>query len=97
MSAILWLFNALITFYIWLIIAMAILSWLTAFSVVNPRNQFVQMFGRFLEAMTDPVLRPLRRVVPTLGGIDLTPLIVIFALEFLRRVVMWEVAPLLAS
>ena len=94
-AAVLWLFNAVLSFYIWLVIAMAIMSWLTAFNVVNARNPFVQQVERFLYALTDPVLRPLRRIIPVIGGIDISPIVLIFALEFLRRVVNWAVAPML--
>jgi YggT family protein len=94
-AAILWLFNSLVTLYIYIVIAMAIMSWLVAFSVVNPRSPFVQQADRFLDAATRPVLEPIRRIVPTIGGMDLSPIILIFALEFLRRVVNWGIAPLL--
>ena len=94
-AAILWLFNSLVTLYIWIVIAMAIMSWLVAFAVVNPRSAFVQQADRFLTAATDPALRPIRRVIPALGGMDLSPIILIFGLEFLRRVVNWGLAPLL--
>ena len=57
--------------YWWLIIASAIFSWLYAFNVVNPRNQFVMMIGNSLFRITEPALRPIRRFMPDLGGIDI--------------------------
>ena len=75
--------------YIWLLIAAAILSWLVAFNVVNSRNQFVHMVGDFLYRITEPVLRPIRNVLPNLGGIDVSPVILIIGLLFLRQLIFW--------
>jgi YggT family protein len=69
--------SLLLTLYIYILIAAAVLSWLIAFNVVNPRNQFVSMVGEFLYRITEPVLRPIRNVLPNLGGIDISPIIVI--------------------
>jgi YggT family protein len=68
----------------WLLIVSAILSWLVAFNVINMRNQIVYSLGRTLYAITDPMLRPIRRVLPNLGGIDISPLIVILIIWFLQ-------------
>ena len=76
--------NPLLTLLVWVIIINAILSWLVAFQVVNPRNEIVSMIGRFTHAITEPLLRPLRRFIPPLGGIDLTPLILILGIFFVR-------------
>ena len=81
-----WLVDTVIELYIWILIAGAILSWLIAFNVVNTRNRFVQMAGDFLYRITEPVLQPIRRVLPNLGGIDLSPLALILALLFLQQV-----------
>jgi YggT family protein len=83
----LWLFNTLVTLYIWVIIAMVIMSWLTAFNVVNPRNAFVAQVDRALQALTNPVMGPVRRIIPSIGGLDLSPIIVVLLLEFLQRLV----------
>ena len=72
----LWLFNTLVTLYIWVIIAMVIMSWLTGFNVVNSRNPFVAQLERALYALTNPVLNPIRKILPSMGGLDLSPLIV---------------------
>ena len=59
--------------YIWIVIAAAIFSWLVAFNVVNTRNQVVGMIGEFLYRITEPALRPIRNLLPNLGGIDISP------------------------
>ncbi|MGB3387205.1 MAG: YggT family protein, partial [Pseudaminobacter sp.] len=66
--------------YWWIIIASAIFSWLYAFNVVNSRNQFVDTIGNFLFRATEPVLAPIRRIMPNLGGIDISPIIVLLIL-----------------
>lgn len=81
-----WLISTLIQIYLWVVIAMVVASWLLAFNVLNPRNQFVAMAIRFLHALTEPVLRPIRRILPNLGGIDLSPLVLVLALIFLERI-----------
>ena len=83
----LWLFNTLITLYIWVIIAMVIMSWLTAFNVLNPRSPFVAQIDRALYALTNPVFGPVRRVIPSIGGLDISPIIVLLLLEALQRLV----------
>ena len=74
-----------INLYVWLVIASAILSWLVAFNVVNTRNQFIYMVGDFLHRITEPALRPIRRFLPNLGGIDISPVILILVLFFAKR------------
>ena len=80
--------------YWWLLIASAIFSWLYAFNVVNPRNQFVGAIGNFLFRITEPVLAPLRRVLPDLGGIDISPIIVLLIIFFIRQFLITTVAPM---
>ncbi|MFQ5626357.1 MAG: YggT family protein [Methyloligellaceae bacterium] len=77
-----------IDLYIWIIIASAVLSWLIAFGVVNTHNRFVYLLADGLYRLTEPALRPLRRFVPNLGGIDITPVILILGLIFLKNVVL---------
>ena len=84
MRAILYVIDLILQLYIWLLIAAAVLSWLIAFNVVNTRNQFVAMVGDFLYRITEPVLRPIRNMLPNLGGIDISPVIVILIIIFLR-------------
>ena len=89
MNPILWLIDTLITLFIWLLIASAVLSWLIAFNVVNMRNQFVASIADFLYRVTEPLLRPIRSVLPNMGGIDISPVILIIGLLFLQRVIYW--------
>jgi YggT family protein len=95
--ALVWLVNTVVQLYIWVIIGGAILSWLVAFNVVNVRNRFVYQLGRFLEAITEPALRPIRRVIPLLGGVDLSPIVLILALQFLLILFNRTLAPVLLA
>jgi len=95
MIALLWLINTLIQIYIWLLIAQAVLSWLLAFGVVNRYNRVVATIGDFLWRITDPLLRPIRRVLPDLGGIDISPVILILLLVFVQRLLDYDIAPYL--
>jgi len=79
--------------YVWLLIASAILSWLIAFNVVNTRNQFVATIGDFLWRITEPVLRPIRSAMPNLGGIDISPVILILIIFFIQSVITRYVYP----
>ncbi len=74
--------------YIWVIIGSAILSWLIAFGVVNTNNRFVFTLGDMLHRLTEPALRPIRQIVPDLGGIDISPVILILGLIFIKNVVL---------
>ena len=81
------LFNVIqiaLVLYLWAIIGSAILSWLVHFGVVNTRNQFVSMVGEFLWRITEPALRPIRRFMPNLGGIDISPIVLILVIYFVR-------------
>ena len=72
--------------FVWLVIISAILSWLVAFNVLNQRNQFVNTVGTALYRLTEPALRPIRRFLPNLGGIDISPIILILLLYFAQMV-----------
>ena len=93
MNPFLWLIHTLITLYIWILIANAVLSWLVAFNVVNARNQFVSMVGDFLYRVTEPVLRPIRNIMPNLGGIDISPVIVILIIILLKDIIVRYIYP----
>jgi YggT family protein len=83
------LFNIVITIvelYMWVVIASVILSWLTAFNVINTHNRFVYMIGTFVYRLTEPALRPIRGILPSLGGFDLSPLVLLLGLVFLKQV-----------
>ena len=70
----------------WIVIGQVIISWLYAFNVINSSNQFVNSVGMFLYNVTEPVLRPIRRFMPNLGGIDISPLVVILIIASARIV-----------
>jgi len=95
MNALFFLIDTVITLYIWVIIIQAIMSWLVAFNVVNTRNQFVHMIGSTLYRLTEPVLGRVRRFLPNLGGIDISPIVVILALAFLQNLLRYDIGPAL--
>lgn len=80
MQSLLSLILTVIQLYIYVLIASAILSWLIAFNVVNTRNQFVAVLADVLYRLTEPALRPIRRILPNLGGLDLSPVVLILLL-----------------
>lgn len=82
-NPILWLVHTVITIYFWIILAMVIMSWLIAFGIVNRSNPYVRQIGSALERLTEPLLRPIRRFLPDLGGIDISPIILLIGLQFL--------------
>ncbi len=89
MNPFLWLIHTLITLYIWILIAAAVLSWLVAFNVVNPYNPVVRTIGEVLHRLTEPLLRPIRNLLPSLGGLDISPVILILLLLFIERLLFW--------
>ena len=82
----------LLTLYIYVLLAAVIMSWLIAFNVVNPRHRFVAVLAEFLYRITEPVLRPIRNLLPNLGGIDISPLIVILIIFFIQSVIIPNIA-----
>ena len=86
-SALLFLIFSLIDLIIFVVIVTAILSWLIAFDVLNMRNPTVNRIIRFLTAVTDPLLAPIRRFMPNLGGIDISPIVLILLLQALKILV----------
>lgn len=79
--------------YVWIIIASAVFSWLIAFNVVNPRNQFVATVINILYQLTEPLLRPIRRVIPNLGAIDISPIILLLAIFLIQRIIVYYIYP----
>jgi YggT family protein len=77
--------SSLLELLVWAIIISAILSWLVAFDVINLRNRFVYNVSRFLDAVTRPVLAPFQRMIPSLGGVDISPIIVILIIQGVIR------------
>ena len=92
MYALLWLFDTVVQLFIYVLIASAVLSWLVAFNVVNVRNPIVSQIGEVLYWLTEPVLRPIRSILPNLGGIDLSPIVLVLLLLFVSRL-LHEVIP----
>jgi YggT family protein len=80
----LWLVLTVIDVYFWIILATVILSWLVAFGIVNTSNAFVRQVGMALRRLTEPLLGPIRRMLPDLGGIDVSPIVLLLALQVLR-------------
>ncbi len=78
------LIDSILQLYSWAVILVAVISWLVAFEVVNPSNRFVYMAMNFLYRITEPVLAPIRRLLPQMGGIDLSPIVVLLGIVFIR-------------
>jgi YggT family protein len=95
MHALLWLIDTLLWLYIVLLIAQAVLSWLLAFGVINRYNQAVSVIGDFLYRVTEPALRPIRAMLPNFGGLDISPIILILIIYFVRILIADDVAPIL--
>ena len=97
MRAILDVILLVLQIYTWIVIATVIFSWLYAFGVINPRNQFVSAVGQFLFNVTEPVLRPIRRVIsrilPNLGPIDISPIVLFLLIYFIRVVILRYIYP----
>lgn len=86
-------FLLVLDLYVWVLILSAIFSWLYAFNVVNTRNQFVSMVGELLYRLTEPLLRPIRRFLPAMGGLDLSPIVLILIIFIIQRSVQLYVLP----
>ncbi len=93
MNAILGLVLNVLWLYTIVIVAMVIMSWLIAFNVVNLHNQFVAQLWRILNRLTEPLLGPIRRFMPNLGGLDLSPIILLLAVYFLQTLIARDIAP----
>ena len=93
MKSILVLLDSIITIYLWIIIINAVLSWLVAFNILNTQNRFVFSVLDATYKMTDPALNRIRRFIPTFGSIDISPVILILLLMFLRNIIFVIFAP----
>lgn len=87
MDSLVWLILTIIQIYTWIVFAMVVVSWLLAFNVINRSNQFVYMLSDFLNRATEPALSRIRSFIPNMGGIDLSPLVLLLGLYFLRRLI----------
>jgi YggT family protein len=94
-NPIIWLILTVLNLYFYVILAVVIMSWLIGFNVINGANPYVRQISYALHRLTEPLLGPIRRFLPDLGGIDISPIILIFALMFLEKALIWWVFPLL--
>jgi YggT family protein len=95
MQPLFWLIDTLFDIAFWLILGTVILSWLLAFNIVNGSNPTVRQIRHALHRLTEPLLGPIRRILPDLGGIDISPIILLLGLEFLRQIIFHTVIPAL--
>jgi len=93
MRAILEVIQIVLDLYVWLLIAAAILSWLIAFNVVNTRNQLVAAVPEFLYRITEPLLAPIRSFLPNLGGLDISPIILILIIILIQKLIAYNIMP----
>lgn len=84
MISLIYVIDALFTLYFWIIIASVVLSWLVGFNVINPYNPAVRTVQTFCYRATEPLLAPIRRLMPDLGGLDISPVVLLLGLEFVR-------------
>jgi YggT family protein len=96
MNPLIYLVELVIEILTWIVIAGAIMSWLVAFGVVNVRNQFIRLVVDMLFRLTEPLLRPIRRVLPNFGGVDIAPVVLLVALAVLREALRYYVWPIIA-
>jgi len=89
LNPIAWLLVEVIDIYVWVVIAAVVVSWLIAFGVINLHNQLARQIVQTLELLTEPLLRRIRKIVPPIGGLDLSPLILILGLYFIRYAIFW--------
>jgi YggT family protein len=89
LNPIAYLILQILNFYEFIVVAAVIVSWLTAFNVINQHNNFVRTLLRILLALTEPVFRQIRKVVPPVGGLDLSPIIVFLIIWFLQYTITW--------
>jgi YggT family protein len=90
MMPFIWLINTIFNLVFWLVLATVIISWLMQFGIVDGRNQYVKQINYMLSRLTEPLLSPIRRILPDLGGIDLSPVVLLLGLEFIRQIVIGQ-------
>lgn len=84
--------DLLLRVLMWIIIAQVILSWLLAFNVINTHNDFVRQFAYGLQRLTEPIYRPIRRIMPDFGNLDLVPMVVVLIIYILRQIILPAIA-----
>jgi YggT family protein len=95
MIRVLFFVDYLLGLYVFILLVTVVVSWLITFDVINVRNNFVRSLVYALSALTDPVLAPLRRIIPPVGGLDLTFLVLLLLIQFVRAVIIPDLADLL--
>jgi YggT family protein len=90
MMPFIWLINTIFNLVFWLVLATVIISWLMQFGIVDGRNHYVKQINYMLARLTEPLLAPIRRILPDLGGIDLSPVVLLLGLEFIRQLVIGQ-------
>jgi YggT family protein len=89
MNPFIWLVLTILDIYFWIIIATVVMSWLVAFNVINGANPYVRQVGYALRRLTEPLLGPIRRFLPDLGGIDVSPIVLLIALQFIQYLIIY--------
>ncbi len=89
MHPVLWLIVTVLDIYFWILIAAVVMSWLIGFNIINGHSDIVRQIRYALYRLTEPVLGPIRRFLPDLGGLDLSPLVALIALQFVRYLVIY--------
>ena len=93
MKAVLDVIMVILQLYWWVLLIMIIMSWLISFNVINTRNGFVEGLWRVLNQLTEPVLRPIRRILPNMSGLDLSPIVAFIAIFFIQQVIYYYIYP----
>jgi YggT family protein len=93
MQSLVALINEILGIYTWVVVAAVVLSLLISFNVVNTRNQFVYTLGNIVNQLTEPVLRPIRRILPPMGGLDFSPLVLLLLISFGRSLLCETLGP----
>ncbi|MFC7048163.1 YggT family protein [Emcibacter nanhaiensis] len=91
MTALYFLVDTVFTLYVWALILSVIFSWLIAFGVINTHNQFVYSISHMLYQITEPALRPIRRILPDMGNVDISPIILIILLQVLKVFILQDI------
>ena len=91
MNPFIWLLFQLIDLYFYVILATVIISWLTAFNIINYSNPYVRQINGVLRQLTEPLLAPIRRVLPNLGGLDFSPIVLLLGLQFIKRAIVYYI------
>jgi YggT family protein len=89
MNPFIWLIFNLIDIYWYIILGTVVISWLVSFNIINYGNPYVRQANSVLRQLTEPVLGPIRRILPNLGGLDFSPVVVLFALQFLKQFIIY--------